>query len=246
MGEHTIREILRRRSPETQRAMQRRRELAGGSGENSHRIMVGLFVVVLALLFSGGYLVYVAHGASQRFSTDKALRVGKSDNLTLNSVTEFLPNTLLATVDPAYYNSGGLTGTVLTRRLVRAFYPSASNLSTRAMAVGLESGYTKTDILEAFINDVPMGGDAAHPVKGFAAASRYYFGKPFALLAPQDIALLVAIAARPGLDPRSDPQQALDARNLVLQADKSQNVLAEAVVNGLTKLPLDVSPQPGG
>ena len=33
MGEHTIREILKRRSPETQRAMQRRRELAqGGAG----------------------------------------------------------------------------------------------------------------------------------------------------------------------------------------------------------------------
>src|SRR5580698_6977991 len=30
MGEHTIREILKRRSPETQRAMQRRRDLASG------------------------------------------------------------------------------------------------------------------------------------------------------------------------------------------------------------------------
>src|SRR5690348_8309069 len=80
MGEHTIREILRRRSPETQRAMQRRRELAGGSEDRTHRVLIALLVVVAAVLAGGGYLFYVAHDAGQRFAADKALRAGKPVN----------------------------------------------------------------------------------------------------------------------------------------------------------------------
>ncbi len=110
------------------------------------------------------------------------------------------------------------------------------------MAVALEAQYPKTAIMEALINDVPMNSDAAHPVKGLSAASVSYFGKPFAQLAPQDIALLVAIMKDPSLDPRSHPEKALSARNDVLQADLEQNVLAQAQVDGLTKLPLDVTP----
>ncbi|MGE5624966.1 MAG: transglycosylase domain-containing protein [Bacillota bacterium] len=246
MGEHTIREILKRRSPETQRAMQRRRELAGVSMGEGLRLRMVLLVVGLAVLAGVGYLFYVAHQASDRFATDKALRSKQPGNLTLSGTTEFLPNTLLAAMDPGFYNSGGMSGTLLTRRVVRLFYPDASGFGLSARAFAVESANTKTEIMEAFINDVPMGGAAAHPVKGFSAASLYYFGKPFALLAPQDIALLVAIAETPGLDPRQDPAKAQAARDLVLQADKTQNVLGEAVVNGLTKLPLDVTPQPGG
>lgn len=245
MGEHTIREILRRRSPETQRAMQRRRELAGGSNQKNLMPWIVLLLVVLAAVGGAGYLGYQAHLGSQRFGADKAAR-GNSGGLTLTGTTEFLPNTLLATIDPAFYNSGGLTGTVLTRRVIRLFFPDSSSLGNRAMAVSVEAGYSKTDIMEAFINDALMGGDAAHPVRGFAAASVYYFGKPFVQLAPQDIALLVAIANDPKLDPRGDPAHAIDARNLVLQADVQQNVLSEAQGAGLSKLPLDVTPKPAG
>ncbi|HLW73959.1 MAG TPA: transglycosylase domain-containing protein [Gammaproteobacteria bacterium] len=243
MGEHTIREILRRRSPETQRAMKRRRELAGVSGDRNPTPWFVLLALVLALLAGVVYLGFQVHAASQRFAADKASRTG---GMTLNGTTEFLPNTLLAAYDPAFYNSGALSGTLLTRRVVRILYPDSSGVVVHAMAVALEAGYGKTDILETFINDAPMGGDAAHPVKGFAAASMYYFGKPFAQLHPQDIALLVAIADDPRLDPRRDPAKAVDARNLVLQADVQQNVLSEAQVAGLSKLPLDVSPQPAG
>jgi|SRR5215469_12816853 len=246
MGEHTIREILKRRSPETQRAMKRRRELAGLVEGRGGRLWTGFLIVVAVVVLGAGYLVYMGHEVGARFGDAKALRSGKPDTLTLSRVTEFLPNTLLATADPAFYSSGGFSGTELTRRVVHVYYPGAFELTTRAMALALESGYTKSDILEAFINDAPMGGDPAHPVKGFAAASKYYFAKPFAQLSPQDIALLVAVAAHPGLDPRQDPAKALQERNLVLQSDQLQNVLAEAVVTGLTKLPLDVTPQPGG
>ena len=244
MGEHTIREILKRRSPETQRAMQRRRELAGYSVGRVPPLLIVIALAVVAAAAGAGYLGYLAHAVGQRFAADRA-RLGASGGMTLKDTTEFLPNTLLADIDPAFYNSSGLSGTALTHKVVHLFYPDASGIESRAMAMALEAGYPKTAIMEAFINDVPMGGDATHPVKGFAAASTYYFGKPFSLLGPQDIALLVAIAANPGLDPRQDPAKALSYRNIVLEYDKQQNVLAEAQVNGLTKLPLGVTAKPG-
>ena len=48
MGEHTIREILKRRSPETQRAMERRRKLAGGGSVRESmmpKVIAGLVVL---------------------------------------------------------------------------------------------------------------------------------------------------------------------------------------------------------
>ena len=245
MGEHTIREILKRRSPETQRAMQRRRDLAGGgSVRKSWLPMAVLVLVILGVLGGIGYYTYVAHGATLRFAADKAARQG-TPTISLATTTEFLPNTLLAALDPGFYSSSTLNGAGLTHRLLRLYYPDASGLEVRLMSVAVEAKNAKTDIMEALIDDVPMGGDAAHPVKGFAAASTYYFGKPFAQLSPQDIALLVALVTDPvDLDPRKAPDKALAARNAVLQADLQQNVLSQAQVDGLSKLPLDVVPQP--
>lgn len=240
MGEHTIREILRRRSPETQRAMKRRRELAGGDNGKGLAPKLIILAVILAILGYVAYLGWAAHRAGQRFAAEKA--ASKRD-LTLSGTTEFLPNTLLAAIDPAFYTqTKGLSGTTLTRRLLHLYYPGASGLELRVMSVSVEAQYPKTDIMEAYINEVPMGGG----VKGLAAASQYYFGKPFPQLAPQDIALLVALIQDPaGLDPRSEPAKAYDARNAVLQADLQQNVLSEAQVANLSKMPLDVVPQAG-
>lgn len=242
MGEHTIREILKRRSPETQRAMQRRRELAGGGGRSSMIPKLIILVVVLAVLGYVGYLGWQAHLAGKDFAARKSARAGQG--LTLSGTTEFLPNTLLAAYDPDFYNPSGTKGALLTKRLMRLYHPDASNLELRLMAASVEAQFPKTDIMENYINDVPMGG-STHPVKGLAEASNYYFGKPFSQIAPQDIALLVALIQDPaGLDPRTAPGKALDARDVVLQDDLKLNVLSEAQVQALSKTPLDVIPQP--
>ncbi|HEY1773566.1 MAG TPA: hypothetical protein VGH91_10285, partial [Gammaproteobacteria bacterium] len=72
MGEHTIREILRRRSPDTQRAMKRRRELAGVSSGGKLVPVLVILAVVLAILAYAGYLGWVARGAGQRFAAEQA------------------------------------------------------------------------------------------------------------------------------------------------------------------------------
>ncbi len=242
MGEHTIREILKRRSPETQRAMQRRRDLAGGGsrgGSGTGKLVV--ILVLLAILGGAGFLAYRANQAAQRFVADKLAR--GSSALTLANTTEFLPNTLLAVLDPGYYNTGAAGGAIITRQVARQYYPDASGIEIRAMTMALDIKFSKTDILEAFVNGARFGGASGHPVKGFAAASQYYFGKPFAQLGPQDIALLVALTTDPDLDPRQHPDRALAARNAVLQSDLTQNILSQEQVNTLIQTPLGVTPQ---
>ncbi|MGH8402089.1 MAG: hypothetical protein ACRESO_01605, partial [Gammaproteobacteria bacterium] len=70
-----------------------------------------------------------------------------------------------------------------------------------------------------------------------------YFKKPYAQLQPQDVALLVALAAYPDdFDPRLNASQTLTLRNAVLQEDAQQGVLSQAQVDAFKKSPLDLAP----
>ena len=240
MGEHTIREILRRRSPETQRALQRRRELQGGKDDSPLKARLIAAGVVIALLACIGYVIYLGHTADKRLLESKGTR--GSDALVLSDATAFLSNTVLAAIDPAFYDKSH--GSLLTRHLVHVYFPDAGYFTTAVMAMAMEMNNPKTAILEAYINDVDFTAGQGRAVKGFAAASGHYFSKPFAQLAPQDVALLVALAEDSGQpDPRQHTDQALAARNQVLQDDLAQNVLSQVQVDTLLKAPLGVTPQ---
>lgn len=242
MGEHTVREILKRRGKDTQRALQRRRELAqGGDVKESHWPKVVLALVVLVIVGCLVEVLYLMHIANERFVTVRATRATET-YLALSSTTEFLPNTLLAAVDPDFYNENSTSGTLLTRRLVRTYFPVNGPLRNRIMATVLDLRHSRTEVLEEFINNASFGESSGHAVRGFGAASLEYFGKPFSQLTPQDIALLVAVMQDPeGLDPRLHPDKALSARNAVLELDQQQSILSEAQTAALKQTPLDVT-----
>lgn len=241
MGEHTIRELLRRRSPETQRALKRRREIASGERE-SHAPKIIAVVVVLVIIASVSYLFYDANQASERFTSSRETR-HSATTLTLLGTSAFLPNTLLASIDPAFYSeSAGNSG--ITRRLLQLYFPNIGPFDLRVMSTSLEWRHSKNDILEAYINDVPLGTSGGHSLRGFGEASQLYFDKPFAQLEPQDVALLVALIPDPvGLDPRSSPDKALAARNAVLDMDVQQGILRDTQVAELKLKPLGISPK---
>jgi membrane peptidoglycan carboxypeptidase len=241
MGEHTIRELLRRRSPETQRALKRRREIASGERESHTPKIIGV-VVLVGIIAGVGYLFYVAGKIGERFSTSQQTR-HSATTLTLQTTSAFLPNTLLASLDVRFYSEGaGSSG--ITRRLVQVYVPDVGPFDLRVMATTLEWRHSKNDILEAYINDVPMGQANGHTLRGFGEAAQLYFDKPFDQLEPQDVALLVALVSDPaGLDPRNAPDKALAARNAVLDLDQQQGILRQSQVAEFKLKPLGISPK---
>jgi penicillin-binding protein 1C len=101
-------------------------------------------------------------------------------------------------------------GSTITMQLVRLLYGiHSSSLGGKLIqivrAVGLELRYTKREILEAYLNLVPYGGN----VEGAAAASLIYFGKDPSQLTlsealtlavlPQNPTRLAPSAGRPGV-----------------------------------------------
>lgn len=243
MGEHTIREVLKRRSSETQRELQKRRDQMF-HGKRSRLPLLIVIAIVLVAAVAAVYGGMLASKVSTRLKADMVQQgehpVG---NINLQSTTAFLPNTLLAVVDPGFYNAGTTTVSPVTQRLVRLYFPDASGIAVRIMAIAAQIRFARTDILETYINDVPMGVDDGHPIIGYANASKAYFHRPFAQLQPQDIALLVAIMINPRQnDPRQFPDKALASRNKVIQDDVSQTVLSQAQGSALSKLPLGLTP----
>ena len=106
----------------------------------------------------------------------------------------------------------------LTMQLARALRPHPRNLwgKYREMALSLriEASIPKQRILEEYLNRVDFGPN----LRGIAAASQGYFGKPVASLSLGEVALLVGLPQGPSayaLD--RHPERALARRNRVLE-----------------------------
>ena len=122
----------------------------------------------------------------------------------------------------ATYTGGSRQGgSTLTMQLARRLYRIDSRTLTGkakqiVAALWLEARYSKREILEAYLNVAPYGGN----IEGVGAASLVYFHKRAqALTLPEALALAVIpqnprqrVAARRGKAPRSLPPHLLDAR----------------------------------
>ncbi|AVW10377.1 penicillin binding protein 1A [Lactiplantibacillus paraplantarum] len=139
-------------------------------------------------------------------------------------------------------------GSTLTMQLVKlaVFSTSTSdrNLKVKAqeawLALNLEKHYSKSQILEFYINKVYMGNG----IYGMGTAAKYYYGKSLKDLSLSQLALLAGMPQSPTYyDPTTYPSYATSRRNLVLEAmydnkviTKSQETAAEkvSVKTGLT------------
>jgi len=81
------------------------------------------------------------------------------------------------------------------------------------LALQIERRYTKRRFSRCYANQVYL----AHGNYGFAAASQFYFGKPVTDLKLQEAALLAGMVNGPKFSPLSNPEAALNRRNLVLR-----------------------------
>lgn len=115
----------------------------------------------------------------------------------------------------------------LTMQVVRLSEPRPRTLRSKlveaARAVQLELRMSKTEILSAYIDLVPFGGN----LEGVEAASHAFFGHGADRLTPAEIATLLAIPQDPtGRAPSPDNRQRLDAA----RASIARRLLAEGLL----------------
>jgi penicillin-binding protein 1A len=102
------------------------------------------------------------------------------------------------------------------------------------LALQIERRYTKPQIFTMYANQVYL----AHGNYGFAAASQFYFGKPVTDLKLQEAALLAGMVNGPKFSPLSNPEAALNRRNLVLRRMEEEGKITPVEEAATRKSPL--------
>ena len=111
----------------------------------------------------------------------------------------------------------------ITQQLAKNLFLSPKRSPIRklreaAIAMVLERRYTKSDILEAYLNEAYLGQNGRFAIHGVGRASQFYFGKDITELDLADAALIAGIIRGPSLyAPRRHPERAMERRNLVLR-----------------------------
>lgn len=178
-------------------------------------------------------------------------------------------NALLAIEDSQFLEHGGISvtglfraalsnlrsgwgtqgGSTITQQLVKNYFLTEEKTLKRkfteiAMAMLVEKHATKDEILETYINLIYMGQNGPFQVRGFAAASEHYFGKPLNDLNLEQCALLAAVLNSPGLfNPFKHPERALKRRALVLDRMQELKMLDPEQAAQAKAAPLPTQPQ---
>jgi membrane peptidoglycan carboxypeptidase len=142
----------------------------------------------------------------------------------------------------------GSGGSSITQQLVKNIYISEAERQKRsisrklketAYALELTNRYSKDQILEWYLNQIPYGG----VYNGIEAASQGYFGKTAKDLTLAEAALLAGIPACPSCyDPRQNPAAAVERRHqvLMLMLDRDKITPEEAWI--ANQAPVELAP----
>lgn len=130
----------------------------------------------------------------------------------------------------------------LTMQLVKQHAPTPRTLFGKAnqalMALRLDGALSKEEILAAYLNNGPYGGNLV----GVEAASRRYFNKPSSELTLPEAALLAGIPKSPlSFDPLRCPEKALQRRNHVLKRIYEEGMISIETMNDAVSQPLGVA-----
>lgn len=141
-------------------------------------------------------------------------------------------------------SAGG--GSTLSQQLAKNLYPRkdfklwdmpVNKLREIIIARKLEGIYTKEELLELYLNTVPMGGN----LYGIERASRRFFNTTADSLKTEEAAVLIGmLKATTSYNPRLNPERAQQRRNVVLNQMAKYNYLTAAKADSLKKLPLEL------
>ncbi|PUA28778.1 MAG: penicillin-binding protein 1B [Cellvibrio sp. 79] len=138
-------------------------------------------------------------------------------------------------------------GSTITQQLVKNFYLTNEQSLLRRkipeaiMAVLLEVHYSKSEILETYINEIFLGQSGPRAIHGFALASQHYFRQPLQELKPHDLALLIGLVKGASYyNPWKNPERAKERRNVVLAVMHQEGLINDQQLKISQAAPLGV------
>jgi len=163
---------------------------------------------------------------------------------------------LAAAVANVFGDNPNLVGySTITQQLARMFFLSDEfnaelqagersywrKLREALMSLMLERRATKEEILELYLNDVYLGQRGSFAIHGVAEAARLFFGKDVTNLSLAEAALIAGVIQSPGLhSPFTNPERAIDRRNVVLRAMADEEYVTADVAERAAREPVHV------
>jgi penicillin-binding protein 1B len=107
------------------------------------------------------------------------------------------------------------------------------------VALVLTQRASKDEILEMYLNDIPLGQRGSFAVFGVAEAARLFFGKDVSNVSLAEAATIAGVIQSPSaLSPFNNPVRAKERRNVVLQAMADAEYITQPVADQAAKEPL--------
>jgi penicillin-binding protein 1A len=186
---------------------------------------------------------------------------GLQERVKLSQVSPHAVKALISTEDHRFYDHHGVDftriagallaslkgdpqgGSTITQQLARNMFPEEigrarsinRKLKELITAIKIENTYSKTEILEAYLNTVPF----LYNAYGIEMAARTYFNKPALKLDILESATLVGmLKGTYYYNPVTNPERSLARRNVVLGQMFKHGAFNETRLKALTRRPL--------
>ncbi len=135
-------------------------------------------------------------------------------------------------------------GSTITQQLIKTSFLTPERTIKRKikeiiLAIWTEKIFTKNEILEMYLNQVPYGGSAY----GIEQASQLYFHKSAKYLTLNETAFLAGLPQAPSLySPYLNPELSIKRKNLVLEQMYKQKYIDKKTYEENKNKPLDIKP----
>ncbi len=190
-------------------------------------------------------------------------------NVSIKSLPRYLPQAFVSVEDHRFYQHDGVDvvgiagalkdnifgerrgASTITQQLVGNMHPTlidrtdrsiGRKLAEQSAAREMEKHYSKDQILEAYLNQIPFG----HGWYGVESAARHYFGKTASKLSLPEAAALAAMPKGPALyDPLKYADRVVRRRNVVLSLMAEQGYITQAQAASAKASSMVTSPNAG-
>jgi len=228
-------------------------------------IVVGAFLTLIRDLPEIRSLETFKPSAVTRiYSSDKVLLAElfaeRRDPVPLSVIPKHLKDAIVATEDRNFYRHSGVDlkgifravikdiwarefvegASTITQQLAKTLFLTSKKtlmrkLKEAVLAFQLERRYTKSEILEFYLNQVYFGSGAY----GVESAARIYFGKSVDTLSLSECALIAGMPKAPSFySPLVNPSRAVVRRNIVLRQMKQSGIISDADYRSAAEAPV--------